>query len=51
MLTGRIELYDVTRDEAEKYDIARNHPEVVKEIEAMMAEAHVAHPNWKPPAE
>ena len=51
MLTGRIELYDVTRDQAEKYNIVRNHPEVVKEIEGMMAEAHVAHPNWKPPAE
>ena len=51
MLTGRLELYDVTRDQAAKYNIARNHPEVVKEIEAMMAEAHVAHPSWKPPAE
>ena len=51
MLTGPIELYDVTRDEAEKYDIARNHPEVVQEIEEMMAEAHVPHPNWKPPAQ
>ena len=51
MLTGRIELYDVTRDEAEKYNIARNDPEVVREIEGMMAEAHVAHPNWKPPAQ
>ena len=51
MLAGRIELYDVTRDEAEKYDIALNHLEVVKEVEGMMAEAHVAHPNWKPPAQ
>ena len=51
MLTGRIELYDVTRDAAEKYNVARNYAEVVKQIERKMAEAHVAHPNWKPPAQ
>ena len=51
MLTGRVELYDVTVDLAERYDIARSHPEVVKEIEDAMQEAHVPHPNWKPPAE
>ena len=51
MLTGRVELYDVTLDMAERYDIARSHPEVVKEIEGAMQEAHVPHPNWKPPAE
>ena len=47
MLTGRIELYDVSRDLGEKYDLARNHPDVVKEIEGIMARAHVKHPNWK----
>ena len=51
MLTGRVELYDVTLDMAERYDIARSHPEVVKEIEGAMKEAHVPHPNWNPPAE
>ncbi|MCY4188583.1 MAG: hypothetical protein OXD30_08875, partial [Bryobacterales bacterium] len=51
MLTGRIELYDVTRDAAEKYNVARNYPEVVEQIERSMAEAHAAHPNWKPPAQ
>ena len=50
MLTGRIELHDVMRDEAEKYDIARNHPEVVREIKATIGEVPVAHSNWKPPA-
>lgn len=48
MLTGRIELYDVSRDPSEKYDIARNHQDVVKEIEAIMGREHVPHPNWKP---
>ena len=47
MSTGRIELYDVSRDAGEKYDIARNHPEVVEEIARIMADAHVEHPNWK----
>ena len=47
MLTGRIELYDVSRDVGEKYDLARNHPDVVKQIEGIMARAHVVHPNWK----
>ena len=50
MLTGRVELYDVTRDASEKYNVARNHPEVVEKIERIMGQAHVAHPNWKAPA-
>ena len=51
MLTGRIELYDVIRDPSEKYDVARNHSIVVREIEQAMEEAHVKHPNWavRPP--
>ena len=51
MLTGRIELYAVTRDPGEKYDMARNHPDVVRAIEQAMAESHVEHPNWtvRPP--
>ena len=48
MLTGRLELYDVLRDPAEKYNLARNHPEVVREIEAAMERAHAPHPNWRP---
>ena len=51
MLTGRLELYDVLRDEGERYDVARNHPDVVREIEGIMEEAHVPHPNWKPPSD
>ena len=51
MLTGRLELYDVLRDEGERYDVARNHPDVVTEIEGIMEEAHVPHPNWKPPSD
>lgn len=47
MQTGPIELYDVVRDRSEKYDVSRNHPDVVREIDAIMAEAHVDHPAWK----
>ena len=50
MLTGRLELYDVVRDEGERYDVARNYPDVVKEIEGIMEQAHVPHPNWQAPA-
>lgn len=46
MLSGPVELYDVTRDPSEKYNVARNNPEVVAKIKAMMAEAHVDHPTW-----
>ncbi len=48
MFTGRVELYDVVRDLSEKYNVARNHPDIVREIEAAMAEAHAPHPNWRP---
>ncbi len=50
MLTGRLEFYDVLRDEGERYDVARNYPEVVTEIEEIMEQAHVPHPNWRTPA-
>ncbi len=46
MFSGPLELYDVSRDAAEKYDVARSRPEVVREIEAVMAREHVEHPNW-----
>ncbi len=46
ILSGPLELYDVSRDAGEKYDVARSHPEVVREIEAVMARQHVDHPNW-----
>lgn len=48
MLTGRIELYDVSRDPGEKYNLERR-SQVVKKIRAIMKEAHVPHPNWKVP--
>lgn len=47
MLSGPIELYDLSRDLAEKYNVARNHPEIAREVEAIMEREHVPHPNWR----
>jgi uncharacterized sulfatase len=47
MFTGQTELYDLSQDVAEAHDIAAEHPNVVKKLEAMMDQAHTPHPNWK----
>ena len=47
MFTAPVELYDLSRDPGEKYNVARGYRDVVKEIEAIMRRAHVPHPNWK----
>ena len=49
MWTGRIELYDLSRDPAERYDIARAHPDVVRKVRAIMRQAHVHNDNWRAP--
>ena len=46
-LTGTTELYDLSKDIGEENDLAANHSETVERLEAMMAEAHVTHPNWQ----
>ncbi|MFZ5830971.1 MAG: arylsulfatase [Planctomycetota bacterium] len=48
MLTGQIEVYDVSRDPGEKYNLSR-HKHLVEEARALMKQAHVPHPNWKVP--
>ena len=50
MLTGRLDLNDVVRDPGEKYNVAQSHPELAKEIVGLREEAHVPHPNWRPPS-
>ena len=50
MLTGRVKLYDLSRDPAERYDVSRLHGKVAQQMRRLMQEAHVAHPNWHPPA-
>jgi arylsulfatase A-like enzyme len=49
MLTGRIEIYDLVRDPAERYNLARRR-DLVEQARKIMAEAHVAHPNWEVPS-
>ena len=47
MFGGPIELYDLSLDPGEKYNVARGHRDIVAKIEAMMKSAHVDHPNWR----
>ncbi|MGQ9505855.1 MAG: arylsulfatase [Thermogutta sp.] len=49
MLTGEIELYDLTTDLGEKTDIAAQHPEIVAQARQLMEEAHVPDPRWQVP--
>jgi len=49
MFSAPVELYDLSLDPGEKYNVARGHRDVVKQIEAIMARAHAPHPNWKLP--
>jgi arylsulfatase A-like enzyme len=41
-----IELYDLKSDPQEKNNVATQHPGIVKRIEAIMREAHVANSDW-----
>ncbi len=48
MLTGKTELYDLSNDLGEAVNVADEHPEIVEQLESIMREAHVPHPNWEP---
>lgn len=49
MLTGDIQLFDLSVDEAETKNIASRHSEVLKQAAAMMDEAHRPDPKWPVP--
>lgn len=44
-----MELYDLTADPAEKNNIAAQHPQVVKSIDAIMVREHTPSPNYDTP--
>lgn len=46
MLTGPVELYDLSVDLGETNDIAAEHPEVVSEMDEIMEQAHVPDSRW-----
>lgn len=47
MLTGPTELFDLSKDLGEATNVADAHPEIVKQMEAAMKDAHTPHPKWK----
>jgi arylsulfatase A-like enzyme len=47
MLTGQVQLYDLSADVGEEKDVAANWPEVVKRAVTMMEQAHVPDPKWR----
>lgn len=49
MLTGEIELYDLSLDIGETTNLAEQHPEIVEQVRQAMEEAHEPSPLWKAP--
>ncbi len=49
MLTGRVQLYDLSKDLSETNDLAAVNPDIVKKAAAYLNEAHVDDPNWRVP--
>ncbi len=49
MLSGPVELYDLSDDIGETRNVAEEYPAVVQQAVRYMNEAHVPHPNWRIP--
>jgi len=49
MLTGSVQLYDLSTDEAESNNLAQSNPELVNQAKAMMNRAHRPDPRWPIP--
>ncbi len=47
MVTGSIELYDLSKDLGKTYDVAKQHADLVAKAAKMMDKAHTPHPSWK----
>jgi arylsulfatase A-like enzyme len=43
---GKLEMYDLSADPAEKQNVAAEHPKEVQRLAAFMKEAHTDSPNW-----
>ncbi len=50
MLTGPVELYDLSSDLGEDKNVAEQHPDIVKRAVKYMQEGHQHDPKWKIPA-
>ena len=48
MLSGQVQLYDLSVDVGEENDLAAAQPEIVKRAVRLMEEAHVPDPKWVP---
>jgi arylsulfatase A len=44
-----IQLFDLSKDIGEERNVAADHPEVIKEMEQILKEAHRPHPAWPIP--
>ncbi|HLV00883.1 MAG TPA: arylsulfatase [Acidobacteriota bacterium] len=49
MLTGEIELYNLSLDIGETTNLAEQHPDIVEQIRQIMEDAHEPSPLWKVP--
>ena len=47
MLTGPVQLFDLSTDLGEQHDAAAAHPDVVERIRTIMDQAHVPSPLWR----
>lgn len=47
MLTGKVQLFDLSKDLGEANNVADTNPDIVRQAIAHLEEAHVDHPNWK----
>jgi arylsulfatase A-like enzyme len=47
MLTGKVQLYDLSRDPGERTDVSETNPQIVARATSMMDKAHVDDPKWK----
>jgi len=45
---GTVSLYNLSKDLGEENNIAKEHPEIVKQAKGYMKQQHVDNPNWQP---